>query len=236
MNRLGMDPTDAPEIIRTLRANPAAAPPQSVLTHLAEAENPHSALSQMQAQKFAALIDLWKSIFPKIRFHMGNSAALWNARAWKLGGLTHLVRPGISLYGIPPWAQAKSFGLKPVLTLKAPVMDVRAIRRSESVGYNGTFIASRKLNVAVLAGGYGDGIHRSLGNRGHVWLEGKRCAVIGNVSMDLTTVKCPASTQIGNWAELWGPHINPWRQAQSAGTIPYEMLTSISDRVLRTYE
>lgn len=239
MNRLGIHWTHATHIIGDL-AKMRRGLPQGVCSHLARGDRPDVLLSRMQWERFAILRMLFSVLNDSIRFHLANSAAIWNHREWHLNDLTQVVRPGLSLYGIPPWAGAPTHGLKPALRLTAPVISVYRVYPGESVGYSSRYTVPKKprtgRTLAVLAAGYGDGAHRSLTNRGTVWLGGRTRPVIGVVSMDLMTVEADARTRVGAEADLLGGRVDPWKQAAAAGTVPYEFLTSINPRVERIYD
>lgn len=242
MNRLGMSPSMTRALIRDLAQKPSTWHPDGILSHLAMGESPEAKLSQSQRECFVAIRGELESVFPSAHFHLANSAAIWRQKDWRLDGLTDVVRPGLSLYGVLPWRGAPERGIHPVMTLKAPVIQVRTLKQGESLGYGGTFKASsNSTQVAILAAGYADGLPRALGasgkgDGGHVWLSGRSAPFIGRVSMDLSAVQCSAQTRVGDWAEIIGAHLDPWEQAQAADTIPYELLTSVSPRVQRVYD
>jgi len=152
-----------------------------------------------------------------------------------LNQLTQIVRPGLSLYGVPPWPGASQKGLKAVMTLKAQVILVLNLKKGESVGYGARYTAKKAEKICILGAGYADGWHRKLSNSGELWIENGKSKILGIVSMDLTAAACKSNTKVGDWAELLGPHLDPWKQAQAAGTIPYELLTSVTKRVQRRY-
>lgn len=250
MNRLGLSLDQASSLVKDLARRPAQWRPDGIFSHLAMAESPESRLSRAQLDRFIWLRRVLATAFPSARFHLANSAGIWNARRFGLERLTDAVRPGLSLYGIPPWKGAPRRGLEPVLTLDAPVIHVHRLKPGESVGYGGAFTVaaagsgarggpragdSRLATVAILAGGYADGIHRSLSGRGAAWIHGKLMRFAGNVSMDLSAITCPAGTRRGERARVLGAGIDPWAQAEAAGTIPYELLTSITPRVKRIH-
>ena len=251
MNRLGMAPGFAKQLAKTLRDLPAVEHPSGVLTHLAIGENADEKLSQMQLTNFRAIHAELHKVLPQTYFHLANSGAIWNAKQWGLDGLTDLVRPGLSLYGVPPWQGAPARGLQPVMTLRAPVIARHTLKPGDRVGYGGTVqvagqaapgkdAAGLSDQIAVLGIGYADGMKRGLSGvgadrRGQVFLNGKYEPVIGIVSMDLCAVSCSAKTKVGDWAEILGPNIDPWVQARAAESIPYELLTSVSSRVDRRY-
>jgi alanine racemase len=235
LNRLGMSLNLAPSLAKLLRNRPAVEHPAGVFSHLVMSETPDSKISLSQKEKFIWLKRELSEAIPSAQFHLGNSAAIWNHKHWGLKDLTDVVRPGLALYGIPPWKGAPARGLRPVLTLEAEVVHRHRLKAGESVGYGATFRVKgdEAIQVATLAAGYADGIPRSLSGRGIVWLKNRKMRVLGRVSMDLCAVECPVETKVGDWAEFLGANIDPWEQAEAAETIPYELLTSISSRVQR---
>jgi alanine racemase len=251
MNRLGMAPGFAKQLAKTLKDLPTVEHPSGVLTHLAMGENPEEKLSQTQLTNFRAIHAELSKILPQTYFHLANSGAIWNSKQWGLDGLTDIVRPGLSLYGVPPWQGAPARGLQPVMTLRAPVIARHQLKPGDRIGYGGTVqvagtaapgkdAAGVSDQVAVLAIGYADGMKRGLGGlgaerHGQVFLNGKYEPVIGIVSMDLCAISCSPKTKVGDWAEILGPNMDPWVQSRSADTIPYELLTGISSRVDRRW-
>jgi alanine racemase len=207
-----------------------------VLSHLATAESPGSAVARRQLRRFDDLFRLLRPALPRAAFHLANSAAIWNARAFRLNELTEVVRPGLSLYGVPPWPGAPARGIRPALALGAPLIEVRTVPPGESVGYGATFtVRGRAARVAIVPMGYADGLHRAASGRGLARLGGRLERFLGVVSMDLAALSCASGARPGARAWLLGPGIDPWRQAAAAGTVPYELLTSLSARVQRAY-
>jgi alanine racemase len=243
MNRLGLSTRLAPQLARSLAHRPGEEQPSGILTHLAVGENPDARLSRDQLERFTAIRSELAPVFPAAHFHFANSAGIWNARHWRLSELSDVVRPGLSLYGVPPWPGAPERGLAPVLTLRALVVDVHRLKSGDTVGYGARFTAPKAetTHVAMLALGYGDGLHRRLSGGlagdgapgGFAWLGGRERRFLGAISMDLAAIECDAGTKPGEWAELLGPRVDHWAQAKAAGTIPYELLTSIAPRVKR---
>ena len=133
MNRLGLSLGMAQSIAKLLRGKPASWHPAGVFSHLAMGEAPESRLSRMQLERFIAIRSELSSALPGTRFHLANSAGIWNHKKWGLHGLTDVVRPGLSLYGVTPWKGAPERGIKPVMTLKASVLTVHRLKRGESV-------------------------------------------------------------------------------------------------------
>lgn len=234
MNRLGILPSSFVPIARNLKGKPAHCLPRSVFSHFAMSESPESKLTQTQIERFRSVRKEWSATFPGTKFHFSNSGGIWNAKKLGMGDITDVVRPGLSLYGIPPWPGAPARGISPVLSFKVKVAALHRLKLGESIGYSGTYrVTGEGVIAAILSAGYADGIPRSLSNRGSVILDGAKAPFIGNISMDLSAVRCSARTRVGDWAEILGPEMDPWLQAQAAGTIPYELLTSISSRVKR---
>jgi len=183
--------------------------------------------------------------------HLANSAAIVaRQESWhRLSQVTALVRPGISLYGYYlPFvtaagdpAETEKLPVRPVLTWKTHIIDMRNIETGQGVGYNLAFIAGGPMRIATLAAGYGDGLSRALSNRGKVLVRGEYAPMVGKISMDVTTIdvtKIP-SAQIGDEAVLIGEEngrsITAADIAALAQTIAYEVLCNISKRVPRRY-
>lgn len=173
--------------------------------------------------------------------HFQNSAGTIQVNA---RGLVAAIRPGLSLYGIPTPAAAwrHTFGphaLKPVLAWKTRVALIRDMPRGATISYANTFRAPRPMRVAVLAAGYADGVSRKLSNRGEVLIHGKRCRILGRVTMDMTMVDVTRVPRArwGDEAVLIGrsgkDEITAHEMATWAETNAYEVLCNISRRVLR---
>jgi alanine racemase len=156
-------------------------------------------------------------------------------------------RPGLALYGLAPEfspaepeaARELHTELRPVLAWKTQVVSTRIIPAGQTVGYNGTFIATEPMRIALLAVGYADGLKRALSNRGAVLIHGQRAPIIGRISMDQTVVDVTEipSAKAGDEVVLLGAQDNELITAEVhahwAGTIPWEIFTSIAARVER---
>lgn len=237
MNRLGISPGFTSQLIKDLRKRESTEHPKGIFSHLAMSETPDAKLTVLQVDRFTAIRRELGSIFPTVRFHLANSGGIWNSKNYGLDSLTDMVRPGLSLYGIPPWPGAPVRGLIPVLSFRAKVVAIHRLKPGDSIGYGGTYRVKGKDAVfaAIIGAGYGDGVHRALSNEGHAELDGKMTRFMGMVSMDLSAIACWEGTQVGTWTELLGAQVDAWIQAKAASTIPYELLTSISPRVKRIY-
>jgi alanine racemase len=229
MSRLGLSADD----IGALRLAADSAPAvdvRYVLTHLACADEPEHALNGAQL----ALFDESRSLWPGARTSVGNSAGVL------LGGEygSDLARPGIAIYGGNPF-RVRASEVEPVVTVRARVLQIREIDAGSSVGYGASFVAEGRMRVATIALGYADGYPRSLGNCGVAVLAGRRVPVVGRVSMDLVCVDVTAldreAVAIGDWATMIGGDVSLDEVATLAGTISYELLTSLGRRHERIY-
>ena len=234
MNRLGMD-SDCWSEISSLYRNHDHPPPFSVMTHLAIAESPEHKKSREQKKKLETLFDVSRTVFPKSLFHVANSACIWNAKKWGKKAAGDLSRPGLSLYGIPPWSGAAAKGLRPVMTIRGRILQTRELPAGVTIGYGAHYRTKKRERIGILGAGYADGLHRMLSNRGSVREGNSLRPVLGTISMDLSAVRLSKKSRAGDWVTLLGKGMDPWKQAEAAGTIPYEILTSVSNRVERKY-
>lgn len=217
MNRLGMEPSEW----SALRDIALSQRPSLIMSHLACADEPDHPMNAAQLKSFAEMT-------------AGVDAPLSLAATGGilLGQDYHfdLTRPGVGLYGGLPFIDAT-----PVIALDVPVIQVRDVNPGESVGYGNTFVARRPMQVATIAAGYGDGLIRAMGAKATLTHEGKKLPVIGRVSMDLITVDVTALPQPPEHVQLIGLHQSVDTVAGFAGTIGYEILTSLGARYDRVY-
>ena len=230
MNRLGMDANDLETICAEtgLRARDV----ELVLAHLSHASRPGAAQNKTQAVLFEDVAAENASRFPKARFSLSASGgiALPNAPSERL------TRPGIALYGGSPTGAAED-ALETVATLSAPVIALREVEIGDTAGYDGAWVAERPARLAVLAIGYADGVPRSAWPEGVVRLGGAECPLAGRVSMDtlIVDVTDAGPVAMGDRAELFGPALGVDEAARRAGTIAYELLAGVGNRVERVY-
>jgi len=225
MNRLGFRLNEA-EIVKA-RAGEVGFAPQMVMSHLACADQPNHELNRVQLALFQSLL----GHFPGIPASLANSAGLMTMRDAHF----QMVRPGIALYGGRA-VNGRRNPMARVVTLEAPILQVRDARTGESVGYGATYALSRDSRLATLGIGYADGFFRSLSSSnthpgGRVAIRGKVLPVVGRVSMDLVVVDvtdlAPQIPLPGEMAEIVGPSISVDEQADACGTIGYEILTGL---------
>ncbi|GGY42907.1 alanine racemase [Parvularcula lutaonensis] len=201
-----------------------------VLAHMSDASDEHSARNEEQRTRFDEIVRGLQAKFPKAKFSLSSTGNLM------LEGVRQedAVRPGIGLYGASPGTQDP---LEPIATLEARVLSVHDVPAGERVGYGGRWTAERPSVIATLGTGYADGLPRSLENSGKVWLGNGQRTIVGAVSMDLITVDVTDApgVKVGEWAEIFGPNLAVDALAREAGTIGYELFTSIHGRTQRVY-
>lgn len=199
-----------------------------VMTHLVSSEVPDDPVNATQAEKFTAAC----ARLPAAATSIANSSGIFLGGGWA----SDLARPGAALYGINPTPTEKN-PMRPVVRLRALVLQVREIQAGETVGYNATWTASGPRRIAAVGIGYADGWHRSLSNRGSARFDGTVLPLVGRVSMDISTFDVTTRPDIapGAMLELLGPEHGPDVVAAQAGTNGYEILTSLGQRFTRVY-
>jgi alanine racemase len=227
MNRLGFRPAQFEDALARLSALPALREIR-LLTHFACADERDSAMTGEQITRFAKLTQ-----GRGLATSLANSAAVFSQPSahgdW--------VRPGLAVYGVAPFAgeTGAALGLVPAMRLVSTVISVREVSRGETVGYGAAWRAPRDSRIAIVAAGYGDGLLRSLSEDSPVLINGQGFALAGRVSMDMIGVDVTDASRnqvaVGDEAILWGPELPVEKVAQRAGTIPYELLCAISQRV-----
>ncbi|MEO3470334.1 alanine racemase [Roseomonas sp. CAU 1739] len=200
-----------------------------VMTHLACADEPAHPMNAAQAARFAAAC----AGLPRLRRSFANSSGLFLGP----GFASDLARPGCALYGINP-TPGHPNPMRPVMRLEAPVLQVREILAGTPVGYGGTWTAPRPTRIATVAVGYADGYLRSLSGRAVAEFRGRSVPLVARVSMDLTTFDVTDLPEIGPGDRLTligGDGCSPDEVGARAGTIGYEVLTSLGARYARDY-
>ncbi|MEZ4339296.1 MAG: alanine racemase [Sandaracinaceae bacterium] len=204
---------------------------EGLMTHLASADEDEEATrAQLDAFDEAARVLRGRGHAPVL--HAANSAGtlLWPRARYDV------VRTGVALYGVRP-NEASTLDLRAVMRVITSVARVVEVPAGTRVGYGGTWTAARPSRIATLAIGYGDGYLRASSNRGAAVVRGVRCPVVGRVSMDLTGVdvtELPACAR-GDEAVMIGEELRAEEVGRGAGTIAYEVLSSIAPRVPRVY-
>jgi alanine racemase len=218
MNRLGFRIEDAPEPFEGLAL---------VMSHLACADDPAEPMNRCQRDAFTAV----SARYPGALRSFANSGGCFLGPDYGFDA----VRPGICLYGGGPEGRPDD-RLKAVATLTAEVLQIHDVPAGESIGYSRGFVADAPRRIATCGAGYADGVLRSTSPRGQVWAAGALRPILGRVSMDVIAVDVTGAEVVaGDRVELFGPNRPLDDAATAAGTISYELLTSITARVPRRY-
>jgi alanine racemase len=217
----------------TLTEARALTPPSGLMlisSHLACADEPDQPMNRRQLERFAAT----RQLFPGIEASLAASSGIFLGPQWH----ADWVRPGAALYGVNPTPGAPN-PMAQVVRLEAKILQIREIDQGETVGYGATHRAGRKARLATIAVGYADGLMRCLSNRGHGFVGDNRVPLVGRISMDLTVFDVtnvpPSDLGPGAAIELIGAATTIDDLAEAAGTIGYEILTSLGPRLHRRY-
>jgi alanine racemase len=240
MGRLGVSISDLDDVLDALEARPQVRV-DGLMTHLACADSEDLEATRHQLALFQKVQARVKARGFQPRFvHMANSAAVLRMPE------THFdaVRPGIALFGVSPMSSVGS-ELKPVIRIRTEIVSTRTIEAGQAIGYGHSWRATRQSTIATVAMGYADGLDRKLSNNGHALIRGRRAPIAGTVSMDMTMLDVTdiPGARIGDEAVFLGAQEGPLGRevitaeeiATATGTIPWEVLTSISRRVPRFY-
>lgn len=235
MGRLGIAPQDYAAACQRLQAKPWCAQ-VIMITHFANASLPDSMLNRAQLECFERLHEELRYV-PHQRSVAASSGllALQTQAEW--------IRPGIMLYGSSPFAwsdtqrRRDNFGLRPVMTLEARVLQISEHPAGTNIGYSSQFICPRPMRVGIVACGYADGYPSNTPNGSPVAICGRRTETLGRVSMDMLAIDLSAipEAQVGMYAELWGKHVAVDEVAAHTGILSYNLGCSVAPRVPRLY-
>lgn len=258
MSRQGVDLTaNLDNLLARFQASPSLRI-EGVMTHLYAADEADGQATDEQLRRTEKAVTRIQSAgFRPEWLNVGASATLvcgQSARIVQLAarlGMRALIRPGLALYGIapqfePPFDSPEPLALtqsraqlKPVLTWKSKVMSTRSIGPGAVVGYNGTFVATEPMHLALVATGYADGLDRRLGNRFSLLVHGQRAPLVGRISMDHAVLDVTEISGVGAGDEVviigaqGDETITAYDHASACGTIPWEIFTRIGSRVTR---
>jgi alanine racemase len=233
MNRLGISANEAAALAPRIRSENHGI--TLLMSHLAYAEAPEHPLTQRQIALFREVRMLYRGI----------PSSLANSSGVFIGAAAHcdVVRPGVALYGVNP-TPGRSNPMRAVVELRARIVQLRHVPRGETVGYDAAWKAKRATRLAVAAIGYADGYLRAASSSddvpgGESVVAGRRCPLAGRISMDLVTVDITdlpdGAVRRGDFVTLIGDEITVDDLAKAAGTIGYEVLTSLGRRYHRVY-
>ncbi len=225
MHRLGIQPEDVSHTIKRIESSNQLEI-IGLMTHLANADDVANDASTQQINTFKAIANH----YPYLQ-SIANSAGIL---AWE-SAHTKWVRPGIMLYGASPFipGQRNHQPLKPVMTLKSPLIAINHYKKGSAIGYGSTWQCPQDMAVGVVAIGYGDGYPRHAPSGTPVVVNGIRTSVVGRVSMDMITIDLRPVPQakIGDVVTLWGDDLPVEEVADAAGTISYELFCRLTARV-----
>ena len=231
MNRLGFKTEKEVDEVVAFLINTDRLKVVSVFSHLAGSDDPQlDAFTLRQVECFESLSQKITEKFSyKTDRHILNSAGIERFSEKQF----EMVRLGIGLYGV----SATGLPLQNISTFKSVISQVKKLAPGETVGYNRNGKVTVETEIAVVPVGYADGLDRKLGNGiGEAYVKNQRVPLIGNVCMDMLMLDVTGlNVQPGDEVEFFGPHISIAEVAQKAATIPYEILTGISQRVKRVY-
>ena len=226
MNRLGLRPNQFLPALEALHRLKNVQQPLRLFTHMANADTPEHPGTLQQWQLFERVC----AGLPGER-SLANSASLFAFPQTQC----EWVRPGLALFGVSPFADqlGSDLGLKPVMTLRSRLIALKTLEPGEQVGYGSLWTARRRTRLAIAAVGYGDGFPRNVLQHTQVLVSGHKAPLAGRVSMDMIGIDVTdlPQAQIGDEVTLWGEGLPVERIASCAGTIPYELLCGISQRV-----
>lgn len=208
--------------------------PEGIFTHFSSSDEPNTPHTDRQIACFADAVEELKK--RGIRFplrHCCNSAGILNYETAHMD----MVRPGIILYGLSPDGRGLIEGLRPAMSIKSVVADVREARRGDAVSYGRTYEVDRPMVLATVPIGYADGYFRELSNCGYMMIHGQKAPIVGRVCMDQTIVDithiegvCP-----GDRVTVMGEGVHAGEIARLVGTINYEIICAVSHRIPRVY-
>ncbi len=243
MARLGLSLSELDHFVERLKSLPQVAL-EGVFSHLASSEVLDADDAQRQQMRFSEAVRALEGhgLRPTFRHLANSSATLGRPDTWY-----NFVRPGMAIYGyeLPlvhrdgTTAEYHPLGLAPAMSWKTRVLSLRDVPAGQALGYNGIYVTPSAARIAVIAAGYGDGLYRRLSPGGYVLLRGQRAPMLGRISMDLTIVDVTQipGVEIGDEVVLIGAsgdeRITAVDHARWSGTIPYEILCNLSERVVR---
>lgn len=231
MHREGFSMKELPSIVVLLQ-NMKQLHVEGLMAHFAASDTFDAPVTELQVKNFQKAQEMFAKadIHPRW-IHHANSSGVLNYAKYK-GKIGNLARVGIALYGIDP--EDKNKHLKPALTFKTKLVQIKQIQKGDTVGYDFTFTAKTPMLIGILPAGYNDGLDRRLSNNGIVTIEGKACPVIGLVSMNVTAIDISAvkDPKVGDEVIIFSNTVSAKNSmavaAKSIKTIPYTILVNLA--------
>ena len=231
MHRLGVHPAELSDYVARLHRSKNLSGEPGFISHFSCADEPGSETTRRQLQRFNALTQ-----------HFAGEKSLANSAGILSWPDSHFdrARSGIALYGISPMdhESGPERDLQPVMTLKSRLIAVRDHQRGEPIGYGETWTSPHQTKIGVIAMGYGDGYPRLAPEGTPVWVNGRIVPIVGRVSMDMLTVDLgpEAGDKAGDPVIFWGKELPIEKVARHVGTIAYELVIKLTDRVFKRYQ
>lgn len=236
MGRMGFDATDATrleDMLASLKLPNLDV--TGVFTHMAVADVAGDPFNDLQFERFNTVIRALEQRSGR-KFclrHCANSGAVINYPEMALD----MVRPGLLLYGLYPGAEKNGFDLRPAMHLRSRVCEITHHRKGDTISYGRTFTCDRDMRLAVIPAGYADGLLRGLSGKIDVKIRGECARQVGRICMDMCMIDVTdlPEVKVGDIATVFGRDPTATEQAERAGTVPYELLCAVSQRVPRVY-
>ncbi len=234
MNRLGFEASDIPDLIAIIKGSPILKI-ASIFSHLSTSDD--ESMDSNTNRQIALFDKLSKIIINEFEYKILRHILNSNGITRFTDAQFDMVRLGLGLYGIDSSAKV-SQKLTPISTLKTTISQIKKIKKGESIGYGGQTIAPHDMTIATVGIGYADGLNRGLSKGiGELYIENEAFPIVGNICMDMTMIDLKNSNDLyeGQEVIVFGQNHPIETISQKIGTIPYEILTSISSRVRRIY-
>jgi len=233
MHRLGFLPEQFHSIYKRLLTVSGVKQPMTFFSHLADADSEDNVFTQKQLTQFQILMQ-----------NVAGEKSLLNSAGILVYHDHHYdwIRPGLLLYGASPFKKREKYRdrlqhFSQAMTLQATVIAIKTVRAGEKIGYGCAFESATQMKVGIVCGGYGDGYPHHAKSGTPVLIRGKRCPLVGRVSMDMIAVDLShvVDAEVGDVAILWGEQLPVETIAVHADTVAYELLTRMTPRVAYTY-
>ena len=232
MHRLGFEPVKFNDVVQRLEKCSSVKKPFMIMTHLANADDKQDDKTLKQIDLFYQTLDS----LSENKTSIANSAGILG---WPQSHSSYN-RPGIMLYGVSPFINntASVHNLKPVMTLSSKIISIKQVKKGEAIGYGGTYICDKDMTIGIVAIGYGDGYPRHAKTGTPVLIDGKRCPLLGRVSMDMICVDLSedGNAKVNDEVILWGKDLPIEEIATYSETIGYELLCGVTKRVEFIYQ
>jgi alanine racemase len=191
--------------------------------------------NRQQLQSFENVVDIFKDHFPQIRCSLANSSGVFLGKEWHFD----LLRPGAALYGVNPTPHLSN-PLKPVVHLSLPILQVKTLSEDVFVGYGASYRSTKGSRLAIVAGGYADGVHRTLGFKPLAKFADTKIEAVGRVSMDTTifdisNISLPEASLVGQFINVIDDELSLDFLTHRNSSLGYEVLTSLGSRYKRIY-